>query len=66
MAAPKSPLTAEDKVKLDEAARQLQEAQEQINRAKLAGIDVTDQEAQVKALTESVTRIRQAYFPTGR
>ncbi len=66
MASPKSPLTAEDKVKLDEAHRQLQEAQAQIARAKAAGIDVTDQEAEVKALLESVTRIRQAYFPTGR
>jgi predicted subunit of tRNA(5-methylaminomethyl-2-thiouridylate) methyltransferase len=66
MAAPSGPLTAQDKIKLEEASRQLQEAQAQIARAKSAGIDVADQEAEVKALLESVNRIRQAYFPTGR
>jgi bacterioferritin (cytochrome b1) len=60
-----SPLTAEHKRAIDKALADIKEAKDQIARAKLAKIDVSDQEAQVSQLEEQLRAIKAAYFPQG-
>jgi hypothetical protein len=43
--------------------RQLDEADSEIKRAKMAGIDMTVQEQQSKEARQQLLRIRQTYFP---
>ena len=60
-----NPLTDADKRQIDDSLAQLKEAEAQIKRAKLAGIDVTAQEAQVSEMKLQLEKIRSAYFPRG-
>ena len=60
-----SPLTFEHKAKIDEALTILKKLDEQIKRAKLAGLEVTEYETQRGELESRLRRIKQAYWPTG-
>ncbi len=60
------PLTAEHKAVIDAQLEAIKQAETEIKRAKSAGIDVSEFEQQAKDLREQLTRIKQAYFPTGR
>lgn len=60
-----SPLSASDKAAIDKSLEQLKEAKAEIARAKLAGIDVSDQESQANELTKQLEQIKAAYFPRG-
>lgn len=57
------PLTADDLKTINENLAALKEAEAEIKRATLAGIDVADQATQVKELAEQLTKIKGAYFP---
>ncbi len=58
-----APLTEEHKRQIDAALAQLKEAREMIARAKLAGIDVAEQEAEAAKLDDQLRKLRQAFFP---
>ena len=60
------PLTAEDRKLIDEQLAQLKTAKEEIKRAKLAGIDVSEYETQADALEKQLQMIKSAYFPSGK
>lgn len=59
-----SPLTTEHKAIIDKALADLKEAREQVTRAKLAKIDVAEQEAQIEAMETQLKAIKAAYFPS--
>lgn len=61
-----APLTAEHKQRIDEALRQIKDAEDLIKRAKLAGIDVSDSEAQLVDTKARLQALKAAFFPTGR
>jgi len=61
-----SPLTAEDKKKLDTALAVIADAEKDIVKARLAGIDISEQEARLKDLKTRLSQIRSAYFPAGK
>ncbi len=60
------PLTAEHKAEIERQLSALKEAEAEIKRAQLAGIDVSEQAKQVAELRDQLTKIKAAYFPTGR
>lgn len=60
------PLTQEHKAEIDRQLAALKEADAEIKRAQLAGIDVAEQAQEVVRLRDQLTKIKAAYFPTGR
>jgi hypothetical protein len=60
-----SPLTTEHKAKIDDALGILKKLEEQIKRAKLAGLDVAEYEARRIELDQKLRQIKQAYWPMG-
>lgn len=60
------PLTDEHRREIDLRLAELKTAKEEIARAKRAGIDVSDFEAQANALEAQLRAIKGAYWPTGR
>lgn len=61
-----SPLGPEHKIEIERHLAQLAEVRKDLDRAKAAGIDVADLEAQHKEMTAQLQRLKAAYFPTGR
>lgn len=58
-------LTADDKREIERQLAALKEAKADIARAKSAGIDVADMEAQLAEIEGSLRKLKAAYFPTG-
>jgi len=56
------PLTAEDKETVDKVLADLAAAEAQMKRAKLAGIDVSDLEAELAKTRTQAQAIKAAYF----
>jgi len=61
-----APFTKEDKTVIDKTLHDLEDIKKDIARAKLAKIDVSEQEAMLIAAEEKLRAIKQAYFPTTR
>ena len=59
-----TPFTAEDKKKINETLRMIEEAKKDIARAKMAQIDVSEPEARLLDAEKKLRAIKQAYFPT--
>ena len=57
-------LTKEDKTKIDKALGAIAEAKKDIGKAKLAGIDVSAQEEQLKTTEQQLLNIKRVYFST--
>jgi hypothetical protein len=57
------PLTEEHLASINQALEAADRANAQIKLAKMAGIDVSAQESQLKTSVDSLTRIKQVYFP---
>ena len=60
------PLTDEHRAEIDRQLAALKQARDEISRAKRAGIDVSDFEAQAATLDAQLRAIKGAYFPTGK
>jgi hypothetical protein len=58
-----SPLTEHHLTKLNDALAQLSVADRHLQLAKLAGLDVTQQEKQAAETRDRLLRIKQVYFP---
>lgn len=58
-----SPLTKDDKAKIDSALKAIADTKKDIEKAKLAGIDVSSQEAALKSTEAQLQSIRRVYFP---
>jgi hypothetical protein len=58
-----NPFTAEDKRKVDSALKAIAEVKKDISKAKLAGIDVTDQEKRLTETESQLSAIKRVYFP---
>jgi hypothetical protein len=58
-----NPFTAEDKRKVDSALKAITDVKADINRAKLAGIDVSDPEKRLAATEAQLQAIKRVYFP---
>jgi hypothetical protein len=61
-----APFTKEDKAVIDKTLHDIEDIKKDIARAKLAKIDVSEQEAKIIAAEEKLRAIKQAYFPTSR
>lgn len=61
-----APLTDEHKREIDSALAKIKIAEDQIKRAKLAGIDVSDSETRLGETKAKLQAIKTAFFPTGR
>lgn len=57
------PLTEEDKQRIDDNLRQLNEADEQIRLAEQAGLDVKALRDTAREQRAQLTKIKQTYFP---
>jgi len=58
-----SPYSKEDKAKIDSALKAITEVKKDIAKAKLAGIDVSDQEKRLVEIEQSLLSIKRVYFP---
>lgn len=58
-----NPFTAEDKRKVDSALKAISEVKKDISKAKLAGIDVSDQEKRLVETESQLSAIKRVYFP---
>lgn len=58
------PLTEQDLQEITTQLFNLRTAKAEIARAKQAGIDVVEQEAEVVRLIDQLTKIKAAYFPS--
>lgn len=56
-------LNDEDRATIDEALAVIEETEEDVNRAKLAGIDVADIEKRRSAAKNKLMAIKRAFFP---
>lgn len=63
MTTPNGPLTEEHLASINEALKQATEGERQIKLAKMAGIDVSSQETELKSAVDQLHRIKQVYFP---
>lgn len=57
------PLTDEDGKQIDEALKAIKATEDVIRRAKLAGLDVDSQQAQLKESEDKLKGIKAAFFP---
>lgn len=57
------PLHEDDFVQIKEGLDNLASAEQEIAKAKRAGIEVGDRETQVKELRAKLTQVRNVYFP---
>ena len=57
------PLTAEDKLMLDEALEAADAVKGVLQQAEMAELDLGDLPARLKAAEEQTRRIKQAFFP---
>ena len=57
-------LNKEDKAAIDSALKVATALDKEINKAKLAGIDMSAQEADLKASRERLLSIKRVYFPS--
>jgi len=55
--------TKEDKAKINAALTSIAEVKKEIAKAKLAGIDVTNQETELLATEAKLQGIKRVYFP---
>lgn len=58
-----TPLTPQDKIRLDDAQKRLTEAQELIRQARQAGFDVSALDARAQEMRGQIIKIKQAFFP---
>jgi len=61
-----SPLTKDHLDEINNALRGIKAARDVVQRAKLAKIDVTIQEAQMDEAESKLLAIKQGFFPSGR
>ncbi len=55
--------TTADKERVNKALLSIVDVKKELNKAKLAGIDVAAQEAQLLASEQSLLAIKRVYFP---
>lgn len=60
---PPSPLTTEDRERIDEAIAQLTEVDQLIDLATRAGIDVEAARTRARTTREQLRKMRQVFFP---
>lgn len=60
------PLTKEDLQAINDAQKAIRSTKDVIVRAKIAMIDVSDQEAKLKDASERLSAIKEGFFPSGR
>ena len=60
-----NPLTQTDKKEIDAHLRAAEKIRSDINRARMAGIDVSEPEAQLNAAVTQLQKIKAAYFSGG-
>jgi hypothetical protein len=60
-----NPLTATDKKEIEAHLKAAEKIRSDINRARMAGLDVTEQEATLNAAVTQLQKIKAAYFSTG-
>ena len=58
-----NPLTKDDKSKISQALVAIEEAKKDINKAKLANVDVSAQEDRLKEIETRLLGIKRVYFP---
>ena len=61
-----NPLTAEDKTKIEAALKAINEVKKDIIKAKMAGIDVSEQEKTLNETEQGLLAVKKAYFSTAR
>jgi len=61
-----APFTTEDKKQMDATLKSIEDIKKDIARAKLAGIDVSEQEQRILQAEEKLRALKQAYFPSTR
>lgn len=59
-----NPFTAEDKNKVNAALKAIADVKADINKAKLAGIDVSEPEKRLAATESQLQAIKRVYFAT--
>jgi len=59
-----NPLTKEDKTKITQALAAIDEVKKEINKAKLANIDVSAQEDRLKEIETRLLGVKRVYFPS--
>lgn len=57
-----NPLTKEDKVKITQALTAIADVKKDINKAKLAGIDVSSQEKRLTDIEAKLLSVKRTYF----
>jgi len=55
--------TKEDKVRINKALASIADVKKDINKAKLAGIDVSEQETHLAETEKRLLGIKRVYFP---
>lgn len=60
-----TPLGEADLAKINQSLAHVEEGLKQVDLAERAGINVTQQKAQLLATQEQLTKIKQVYFPAG-
>lgn len=61
-----NPLTGVDLEKINQGLAHAKKALAQIELAKRAGLDVSQQEAQAQAAVQQLQNLKQVYFPTAQ
>lgn len=59
-------LSNQDKDVVETSLRALGDTQKMINRAKVAGLDMTMQQARLDEAMKKLSALKQAYWPTGK
>ena len=60
------PLTAENQKQINDALKGIEAVKADIAKAKMAGLQVTDLEEQLKSGEEQLRKIKQVYFPNSK
>tara|TARA_Y100000310_G_C20513456_1_gene730012 strand:+ start:854 stop:1045 length:192 start_codon:yes stop_codon:yes gene_type:complete len=56
-------LTQENLTQINESLEAIQDLEENLKRAEVAGLDVASQRSRLDATRDQLIRIKQAYFP---
>ena len=58
-----SPLTADDKLRINASLKEIDSAEELIAASKRAGLDLGDREARLKEIRSKLQKVKRAFFP---
>lgn len=59
------PFTDDDKRRIDESLLEIDDAEHLIKKGRLAGLDLSEQERELKTTRDRLRKIKQVFWPNG-